>query len=222
MAQPAQDVADEQVMGRIRWWLESVVALVAPPECAACGIDLMGDERGFCGGCEVLLERAERGVGAYVYGGPLADAIRRVKYGGRVEHLPALAHLLVEPAREHAGRVDAVVPVPLHGTRLRERGFDHVAILGRALARILGVPLRPERLRRLRATPSQAGLDAAGRMDNVRGAFAARPDSGRPRVLLFDDVRTTGATLEAAASALHASGAHTVRVMTLAGADRDA
>lgn len=193
--------------------------LLAPPECAACGIGLRVEERGFCGGCGPLIDEAAHGVAAYVFGGPLADAIRRVKYGGRTEHVAALGALLSVPARRHAGLVDAVVPVPLHPQRLRSRGFDHVALLARHVARSLGVPWQVRRLRRARATPPQAGLKGADRVANVRGAFRARPDAKRPRVLLVDDVRTTGATLEAAADALRAAGASHVRLLALAGTE---
>ncbi|MFW5875384.1 MAG: ComF family protein [Myxococcota bacterium] len=199
--------------------LQAVVDLLAPPECASCGIALLHEERHFCGGCELLFDRLPHGSAAYAYGGPLAEAIRRVKYGGRTDHVRALGALLEAPVREHLGLVDAVVPVPLHPARLRQRGFDHVTLLGRHVAGVLGVPLQVRRLRRWRATPAQAGLDAAARAANVRAAFEARPDPKRPRVLLFDDVQTTGATLRAAAEALRGAGATRVRMLTLAGTD---
>jgi len=107
-----------------------------------------------------------------------------------------------------------VVPVPLHRRRLAERGFNQAALLGRPLARALGVPLVTGRLVRVRPTPPQAELAAAERRDNVRGAFALRrplPD----RVLLVDDVRTTGATLAEAAQTLTDAG-HDVFTLTLA------
>lgn len=199
--------------------LQAVVDLLAPPECAACGIELLHEERHFCGGCEILFDRLSHGSAAYAYGGPLAEAIRRVKYGGRTDHVQALGALLEVPVRDHLGLVDAVVPVPLHPRRLRQRGFDHVALLGGNVARVLGVALQVRRLRRRRATPAQAGLDAAGRAANVRAAFEARADPKRPRVLLFDDVQTTGATLQAAAEALQAAGVTRVRRLTLAATD---
>lgn len=193
--------------------------LLAPPRCAGCDLELLRDEEGFCGGCRLLLEPTGHGPAAYVFGGPLADAIRAVKYGGRTEHVAALAALLRAPCLAHAGRVDAVVPVPLHPHRLRERGFDHVSLLGSRVARTLGLPLQARRLCRTRATPPQAGLDAAARARNVEGAFRARPDPARPRLLLIDDVRTTGATLDAAARALRHAGATAVRLLALAGTE---
>lgn len=143
----------------------------------------------------------------------MADAIRRYKYGGRDELSAPLGALLASAAGRFAGRVDAVVAVPLHPRRLAARGFDQTALLSRPVAKALGVP-RGTLLCRTRDTPAQAGLDLAGRAQNVRGAFVARPCAGR--VLLLDDVRTTGATLAACAEALTAAGASRVVTFVLA------
>ncbi|QTF91487.1 phosphoribosyltransferase family protein, partial [Halomonas sp. BM-2019] len=107
----------------------------------------------------------------------------------------------------------AVVPVPLHPRRARERGFDQAEWLARRLARRLEVPLR--RARRVRHTPSQRGLDRAERRANLRDAFrveAALP----PRVVLLDDVMTTGATLDALAAACRRAGAAEVEAWAVA------
>lgn len=192
--------------------------LVAPRVCPACDGALPAGEAGFCGACAPLLdpgERAGRAVAAYVYGGPMADAILALKYGGRAEHAAVLGRLLAERAVELAGSVDAVVPVPLHPARLRERGFNQSALLARPVASALAVPLVTSDLRRVRDTPPQASLTAGARATNVRGAFLAlrAPAS---RVLLVDDVRTTGATLEACARALRAAGARRVDALAYA------
>ena len=204
---------------------QDLVDLLAPPRCPGCDGELVGIEEEFCGACGPLLDAAPRGVlpparsaSLYVYAGPLADAIRRVKYRRRTDLLGPLARLLVGAVPAYGGRVDAVVPVPLHRRRLAERGFNQAALLGRPLARALGVPLVTGRLVRVRPTPPQAELAAAERRDNVRGAFALRrplPD----RVLLVDDVRTTGATLAEAARTLADEG-HDVFTLTLARAPR--
>ncbi len=201
-------------------WLSSVLELVAPRRCAACDVVLSGDaSSGFCGGCAPLLDPIRHGLGAYAYGGPLATAILRFKFRGRTEFAHPLGHLLGEAAvARHAGQVDAVVPVPLHPSRLRERGFDQAALLARPVARALGLPLRLDLLMRRRDTTPQAGLGAAARRLNVRGAFALSR-SQRPlprRLLLVDDVTTTGATLHAAAHPLREGGAERVFRLALA------
>jgi ComF family protein len=169
-----------------------------------------------------LLERLEvgelgaPGSAAYAYGGPLADAIVRLKYAGRTDFVPPLAALLVEAVLGHAGRVDRVVPVPLHPSRLRARGFNQSALLAAPVARALGVALDVEALVRVRETREQAGLSQKARSHNLDGAFAVRGPRRAGRVLLIDDVRTTGATLAAAAAALTTSGCAAVYTFALA------
>jgi ComF family protein len=148
---------------------------------------------------------------ASVFGGAVARAIVRLKSGRRSEIARPLGDLLwqaVAPRKEDLGSAVAV-PVPLHPSRLAERGFNQSTLLAARLARRLGVPLWPSALSRTRDTPPQATLARGARLANVADAFVARqPEhvSGR-NVLLVDDVWTTGATLEACESALLAAGA---------------
>ncbi len=200
----------------LRPLLEGALDLLAPPRCAACDATLDAGAAGFCDACAPLLDPDPTGLGALIYGGPVADAVRRFKYGPRPELARPLGARLAQAALAHAGQVDAVVPVPLHPRRLAARGFNQASLLARPVARALGVPLSFA-LRRLRHTPSQASLEVTRRLDNVRGAFRARPAGGR--VLLIDDVRTTGATLAECASALAAAGAREVRPLVLARAE---
>jgi ComF family protein len=202
--------------------MRGLVDLVAPPRCPACDLELLDRERGFCDGCGILLEDVPEAfappapdASLYCYGGPLADAIRRFKYGGRGDLAGTLGALTSRAALAYAGGVDAVVPVPLHRRRLAERGFNQATLLFRPLARALSVPLEPTLLRRVRATLPQAGLDAEERAGNVHRAFVCvRPPP--PRCLVVDDVRTTGATLAATAEALLEAGAERVSTLTLA------
>jgi ComF family protein len=153
-----------------------------------------------------------------VFEGPLADAIRRFKYADERALGPSLAARLVQVASAYAGTVDAVTPMPLHPRKLRERGWNPSALLARPVARALGVPMRGLLIRQ-RATRDQAGLSRRARSSNVLGAFRARAAAPR-RVLLIDDVRTTGATLAEAAATLQAQG-HSVVTLALAWAPND-
>jgi predicted amidophosphoribosyltransferase len=126
----------------------------------------------------------------------------------------SLARLLVPAAYGYAGRVDAVVPMPLHPRKLRERGWNPSLLLAKPVGRALGIPLRAGWLIRTRATRSQADLSSTARRENVRGAFTAR-DAAPQRILLIDDVMTTGATLSEASDTLQARG-HDVITLALA------
>jgi ComF family protein len=142
----------------------------------------------------------------------MADAIRRFKYSPDSTLAPGLSAWLIEAASAYAGEIDGVVPMPLHPHKLRRRGWNPSALLARPVAKALGVPLRATWLARTRATQTQTGLSREERQRNVRGAFRARGRAGS-RILLIDDVRTTGATLHEAARCLEAHGQ---RVYTLA------
>jgi ComF family protein len=196
--------------------------LLAPRRCLGCDYPLGEEEPVFCGGCAPLLEAAPqamrppaRRAAPYLYGGPLGDGIRRFKYGGRFELARPLAQLLVEQVGPYAGRIEEVIPMPLHPARLRARGFNQAALLAAPVARALGVRLCANRLRRLRHTSPQAGLDARDRGQNVRGAFGVPSRGPRGSVLLLDDVWTTGATFSEAGAALLEAGASSVHCLAL-------
>jgi ComF family protein len=206
----------------LRVILRGLVDLLAPARCAACDVELEPGHEGFCVVCEPLLEPlqgAEAAMAALRYGGPLASAMRRFKYGGRAELARPLARAMAERARSACAGTDAIVPVPLHVRRLRERGFDQASLIAGELARIVGVPRRLDLLERVRATPVQAALDRQARLENVAGAFSASPTVAGLRVLVLDDVRTTGATLSDACRALLGAGAAQVKPLALALAD---
>lgn len=152
----------------------------------------------------------------FLYGHPLDLLETRFKFGADLAAGRALSGLL-QAAPPPSELPLALVPVPLHRGRLRERGYNQALELARPLARTLGVALGTGLLRRTRATPPQTGLDAATRRRNLRGAFALAPGAVIPEhVALFDDVMTTGATLAEAARALRRAGAQRVDVWALA------
>jgi ComF family protein len=192
-----------------------VPSLLAPNRCAACDAPVRAGVV-FCAPCAGSVERSHETGAPFVYGGALAKAITRFKYGPVPELGRPLGALLAgEALARGLGRARVVVPVPLHTSRLFERGFNQAALLAAPVARVLGLPLRARALVRTRPTASQAELDRSGRLRNVAGAFRAR----RPlpqAVLLVDDVRTTGATQNACADALRAAGCPRVDWLVLA------
>jgi ComF family protein len=211
---------------RDRSLLQGLLDLIAPRRCAGCDMAAREDGAAFCEACAPLIEPVPEAfrpprpaAAAFAYGGPLADAIARMKYARRPDLARPLGALLAGAACRYAGRVDCVMPLPLHAARLRERGFNQSALLAAAVARSLGLPLDTRRLRRVRRTADQAGLSRALRAENVRAAFAVRARMPGTRVLLIDDVRTTGATLAEASRALLEAGCAEVRTLALARAD---
>ena len=190
-----------------------------PPLCRCCGVPLgVSDE--YCIECQRHPPgfTQARALGLYLSGAdglnPLATAVQRLKYAGRRSAARPLGTLL---AAHYPFGTDAVlVPVPLYVSRLRARGYNQAVLLARHLGHRLGLPVAPHALRRIRATRAQPGLDATARRQNMVDAFVvAAPESiqGR-RVVLIDDVLTTGATASACARVLLAGGADRVDVYT--------
>ena len=137
-----------------------------------------------------------------------------------LEAIPLVARWMIQAGAALVEDADVIAPVPLHPSRLFARRFNQSAELARAIGRLSGKDVEPDLMQRIRATPAQVGLSAAARRRNVAGAFALTEGKGakvaEARVLLIDDVLTTGATVEACARRLGAEGAAHVDVLTLA------
>jgi ComF family protein len=159
-----------------------------------------------------------RGIAFGTFGGALAVALRRLKYAERPDLAVPLGHLARQAARRAHLAGDVVVPVPLHPRRLAERGYNQAALLAAEVAVELAAPLAAGAIARVRNTPQQAQLDREARLHNVAQAFevrAPRVVQGR-RVVLVDDIATTGATLGACRSALLSAGASSVTALVVA------
>ncbi len=224
--------------------LQRVELLVFPSRCKICGVALRPGERVICRGCveefpyhegphcpvcgkpyfsQKALSipcaqcvngrsfKVHRSAG--LYEGTLRSAILLFKFYGH----ESLARPLAEFASRRVEDVwdaDCIVPLPTHPRRLRQRGFDHIYLLGKALGRLRKMEVR-RLLKRSRFTPPQAGLSRSERLKNPRGSFAlARRDHCR-RVLLLDDIWTTGATVSEASRVLQREG-YEVYALTLA------
>ncbi len=202
----------------------SHVQAITPPLCPCCGTPFASGEDHLCGRCLTLPPafRQARAWASYAAAveetNPLAQALYRFKYArelsiGKELAKLAASHFPLSPQTYHL-----ILPVPLHLSRLRWRGFNQALILAQALAQRYSLPIDPFSLQRVRATNPQVGLKEEERRKNVRGAFAVvRPEKIAGKgVLLVDDVYTTGATANECARALLAAGASYVDVFTLA------
>jgi ComF family protein len=183
--------------------------------CARCGLPLAVAAPA-CGRCLRAPPAFAATFAPWTYAFPLDRLMPRFKFHGDLAAGALVVDRWLVAARGRA-LPDALVPVPLHRARLRERGYDQALELARPLARGLGIPLLAEGLHRVRATAAQSALGAGARRRNVRGAFAAAPRTRwPPHVALVDDVMTTGATLGECARVLKAAGAVRVDVWVAA------
>lgn len=203
------------------------IRYIRSPLCPRCGIPFTapGEEDHLCGECLVTRRpfAIARAVGLYEE--TLLTAIHLFKYRGRIGIGKSLGDIMAD----FAGGIwdmkvfDLIMPVPLHRKRLQERGFNQAVILARKIAKRFSLPLDFLTLRRKVFTAPQVGLGHEERSANVRGAFTLwKPErvAGK-RVLLVDDVYTTGSTLAECAGTLLDAGADSVAVLTLARAFRD-
>lgn len=214
--------------------MRALLDLLLPPSCPGCG----REGRVLCPACGAWLERRRAeppGVPiglpwplppgldqlewCAAFSGPVRDAIHVFKYRGERRLADPLGAALAERWRRVGAGGDLLVHVPVHASRLRERGFDQAADLARACGRILGLPARPV-LERAERTEAMHGLGRAERAVNVGGAFRVRPSQERlvagRSVVLIDDIITTGATLSGCAIALRDAGAIWVAALAVA------
>ncbi|MCZ6494989.1 MAG: ComF family protein [Alphaproteobacteria bacterium] len=204
-------------------WAE--IVFIAPPICRCCGYPFELDQGGggdgaLCGACLRDPPPFARARAVFRYDSASRHLVLGFKHGDKTHGAPAFGAWLARAAGPLAAEADLVVPVPLHRLRLFRRRYNQAALLAHAFAAAAGLRCVPDLLTRVRATPSQGRLSRARRRINVRGAFAvakgkARLIDGR-RVLLVDDVLTTGATVNSAARCLLRAGAGAVDILTLA------
>ena len=182
------------------------------PACERCGLPT-ASETPACGACKYADFAFETARAPLRYEGVGKEIVHALKYRGYTAVVDRLAAPLLAEAVEGPGAFDAVVPVPLHRARLRGRGFNQAALLARGLADSINTPVS-DTLQVVRSTRDQVELSAAERRQNVAGAFSAKTRT-RGRLLLVDDVFTTGATTSACAAALLDAGAAEIHAITL-------
>lgn len=219
-------------MFNIAKWLTQDCLLCAAPNsheilCGACATDLPQLQQRRCPRCALPTPNGETcghclarppyfdaALAVYVYDFPLDKLVQSFKYGHRLALGAYFGRQLAALAQSMP--VDTVVPMPLHPARLRERGFNQALELARPVAQRLGSPIALTACQRTRHTSTQANLAWRERVKNIRGAFHCTEDFSGRRVLLVDDVMTTGASLNECARTLKLHGAATVVALVVA------
>src|SRR5256885_133905 len=213
-ATPAQGYVCERCCTTVRF--------LEPPFCERCGLPFEGAlTTSFeCGNCNDLTLHFHSARSAVAATEKILEAIHRYKYHHALWVEPFLAGLLVERAKLEIAKANwhALVPVPLHSTKLREREFNQAERLARCLSPVVGIPVNTKLVRRVQPTRTQTLLSREERLANVRNAFAVNEglDLTGQMLILIDDVMTTGATTSACARVLRQAGAEKVCVWTVA------
>ncbi len=200
----------------------SRIHFIDGPVCDGCGAPFEFDQgpEARCAACMAKPRAFDAARAACLYDEVSREPILKLKHADRLDLAPMLARWLSRSARELLAEADALAPVPLHPFRLLRRRYNQAAELARPLSQLSGVPYLPDAVVRRRQTESQAGKSGGGRRRNVAGAFFVPPSrralvEGK-RILLIDDVMTTGATLEGCARALKSAGAARVDAAVIA------
>ncbi|MEO9962380.1 MAG: ComF family protein [Nisaea sp.] len=201
-------------------WMSAT--FLGPPWCACCGLPFEYDvgAGSLCGACMAAPPLFDVARSALAYDDASREMILRFKHGGDETLSRLFARWMALAGADLFSEQSIIVPVPLHPWRRISRRFNQSALLAAELARLTGLPSDPLSLVRVKRTPSQGGLGKTARTLNVRGAFAVRPDrrekiAGR-RILLVDDVWTSGATAEACIRACRKAGSGPASLLTLA------
>lgn len=189
---------------------------IAEPRCKKCGRPV-NEEQEFCLDCSREKRSFREGRGIFLYTESMQKTILLYKYGGRREYARFLGEAMISYGRAEMKRwkIDLIVPIPLHKKKLRQRGFNQTELLANLMSERLGVDTDREILIKVIPTRSQKKLDEKERRRNLKEAFEVRKNVRNLRILLIDDVYTTGSTIDAAASCLVQAGASEVFFLTL-------
>jgi ComF family protein len=193
-----------------------------PNACVQCAMPLpAGSSVRRCGACLTRPPPFSRTVAAFAYDEPVRHLLQRLKFRHKLSFARVLGTMLADAVARSGAAVDLLVPVPLHRSRLRERGYNQALELARPVAAALALPVTTEACHRVQASVAQMTLPANERARNVRGAFRASADIAGQRVAIVDDVMTTGATAAELARELLRGGALEVQVWVCARATLD-
>ena len=193
------------------------IRYICEPRCLKCGRQLNDDTKLFCNACDKTQHIFDSGIALYDYQS-MKKSIYRFKYKKRCEYAAfyaedIYAHFNYDFLRMEA---DAIIPVPLHQSRLKSRGYNQAELVSAHLSKLTGIPLEKNLVKRIRKTVPQKQLDAHGRENNLKKAFNIKPNVVKlNKTILIDDIFTTGSTIDAVAKELKRRGVETVYFITL-------
>lgn len=181
-----------------------------------CGRPLDDDSKECCKECRRRDRLFEQGCAPFLYRRGIQQSMMRFKYGSRPEYGGFYGRAIWSFAKERirSWKPDVIVPVPLHRSRYRRRGYNQAALIGRTLSELSGIPMDQSLVVRSRRTAPQKGLTGSGRRRNLRDAFRVTGKKIPETILLVDDIYTTGSTMDALAEALKEAGAKKIFFVT--------
>ncbi|MEA1889541.1 MAG: ComF family protein [Pseudomonadota bacterium] len=182
--------------------------------CNTCALPVA--TTGSCGKCQQYPPACEQTEALFLYQEPLSQLVQQFKFSRKLEYGYLFSSLMAKKLLSRPERPDVIIPVPLHSSRLRSRGFNQSWEITRQLSRITGIKASHKFCQRIKKTPLQTGLKASERKRNLRQAFSITANVRDLHICIVDDVMTTGSTLEAIAAALKAAGAARVSGLVVA------
>lgn len=197
---------------------EKKLPRITGPSCMKCGKPVAGQEDEYCEDCRKYPHEFDRGRAAFTYTGAIRRSVYRMKHDNRRDYMPFFAEEMVQAMAAELPRwkPEVILPVPMHPRKKRRRGYNQSELLAEHISRLTGIPVRKDILRCVKQTADQKSLNRKERMKNLEGSMAVdREVFTFKRVLLVDDVYTTGSTMDEAAKVLKGAGAERVFFIVL-------
>ncbi|WP_099469157.1 ComF family protein [Konateibacter massiliensis] len=194
------------------------IKYIEEPSCKKCGKQLLAEEQEYCYDCSKREHIYTRGLALWVYGDEIRKSIYNFKYNNKREYARVYANEIVLRHRRkiESWNADALIPIPIHQSKMRSRGFNQAEDLCRELSKQLGVPVLSDCIKREKKTLPQKGLNDKQRIKNLKKAFKTmNNDVELKRVILVDDIYTTGATINSVAELLENMGVYEIYFITI-------
>jgi competence protein ComFC len=214
------DAPEVKTDERLCFKCAETIKLIPDIVCPKCGLPISQPDSAAFHPCKRERPAYGRARYGYFHEGAVRECVVGLKYNGSLKMGEAVSDLLIKAFNRYfrPHEFDLIIPVPVHRKRLSKRGFNQTVVVSQDLSDFTGIPLQRRALKKTRDTPPQVGLSRSQRMSNLAGSFGVKRPSliSRARILLIDDVSTTGSTIREASRALMDSGARSVDVLVLA------